>query len=133
MANLFTIFFNNLLPIFLAAGVGALISWKAKLDVKHISKVLFYVFTPCLVYESILNNYSPEMELGKLMLVVGELDRNVDPASTLQVVNALIKADKDFDFLYMVGSGHGACESRYGKRRRADFFVRHLHGVEPRK
>ena len=34
---------------------------------------------------------------GKLLLIVGELDHNVDPASTLQVVNALIKADKDFD------------------------------------
>ena len=34
---------------------------------------------------------------GKLLLIVGELDRNVDPASTMQVVNALIKADKDFE------------------------------------
>jgi dipeptidyl-peptidase-4 len=70
---------------------------------------------------------------GKLMLVVGELDRNVDPASTMQVVNALIKADKDFDFLIIPGAGHGACESPYGQRRRQDFFVRHLLGVEPRK
>ena len=69
---------------------------------------------------------------GKLMLVVGELDRNVDPASTLQVCNALIKANKDFDFLIVPGAGHGACESPYGQRRRADFFVRHLLGVEPR-
>ena len=69
---------------------------------------------------------------GKLMLVVGELDRNVDPASTMQVVNALIKADKDFDFVIIPGAGHGAAESRYGKRRRKDFFVRHLLGVEPR-
>ncbi|MDB5390900.1 MAG: dap4 3 [Planctomycetaceae bacterium] len=70
---------------------------------------------------------------GKLMLVVGELDRNVDPASSMQVVNALIKADKDFDFLIIPGAGHGACESPYGQRRRQDFFVRHLLGVEPRK
>lgn len=69
---------------------------------------------------------------GKLLLVVGELDRNVDPASTLQVVNALIKADKDFDFLLIPGAGHGAAESPYGKRRRRDFFVRHLLNVEPR-
>jgi dipeptidyl aminopeptidase/acylaminoacyl peptidase len=69
---------------------------------------------------------------GKLMLVVGELDRNVDPASTLQVVGALIKADKDFDLLLMVGSGHGSCENRYGQRRRADFFMRHLQGIEPK-
>ncbi|MDB5345323.1 MAG: dipeptidyl aminopeptidase/acylaminoacyl peptidase [Schlesneria sp.] len=69
---------------------------------------------------------------GKLMLVVGELDRNVDPASTMQVANALIKADKDFDLLIIPGAGHGAAESPYGKRRRMDFFVRHLLDVEPR-
>jgi len=45
---------------------------------------------------------------GKLLLVVGELDQNVDPASTLQVVNALIKANKMFDLLVVPGEGHGA-------------------------
>jgi dipeptidyl aminopeptidase/acylaminoacyl peptidase len=70
---------------------------------------------------------------GKLLLVVGELDRNVDPASTMQVVNALVKANKDFDLLVIPGAGHGACETPYGRRRRADFFVRHLLGVEPRR
>lgn len=69
---------------------------------------------------------------GKLLLTVGELDRNVDPASTMQVVNALIKADKDFDLLIVPGSDHGAGERPYAKRRRQDFFVRHLLGVEPR-
>ncbi len=69
---------------------------------------------------------------GKLLLIVGELDRNVDPASTMQVVNALIKADKDFDLLVVPGGGHGIAESPYGTRRRRDFFVRHLLGVEPR-
>jgi dipeptidyl aminopeptidase/acylaminoacyl peptidase len=68
---------------------------------------------------------------GKLLLIVGELDRNVDPASTMQVVNALIKAGKDFDFVVFPGAGHGAGSSRYGERRRRDFFVRHLLGVEP--
>ncbi len=68
---------------------------------------------------------------GKLILVVGEMDKNVDPASTMQVVNALIKADKDFDLLVVPGGGHGI-GGRYGERRRADFFVRHLLGVEPR-
>ncbi len=69
---------------------------------------------------------------GKLLLTVGELDRNVDPASTMQVVDALIKADKDFDLVVFPGAGHGIGESRYGKRRRRDFFVRHLLKVEPR-
>jgi dipeptidyl aminopeptidase/acylaminoacyl peptidase len=69
---------------------------------------------------------------GKLLLIVGELDRNVDPASTMQVANALVKADKDFDLLVIPGAGHGSAETSYGKRRRADYFVRHLLGVEPR-
>lgn len=69
---------------------------------------------------------------GKLMLVVGELDRNVDPASTMQVVDALVKADKDFELLIMPGTGHGAAETPYASRRRMDFFVRHLLGREPR-
>lgn len=69
---------------------------------------------------------------GKLLLTVGELDTNVDPASTMQVVNALIKADKDFDMLVVPGANHGIGESPYADRRRRDFFVRHLLGVEPR-
>ena len=69
---------------------------------------------------------------GQLLLIVGELDRNVDPASTMQVVNALIKADKDFDFLMIPGGGHGIGGS-YGVRRRQDYFVRHLWGVPPRR
>jgi dipeptidyl-peptidase 4 len=69
---------------------------------------------------------------GKLLLTVGELDRNVDPSSTMQVVDALIKADKDFDFLIVPGGGHGVGETPYASRRRMDFFVRHLLGVEPR-
>ena len=70
---------------------------------------------------------------GKLLLVVGELDKNVDPSSTMQVVNALIKADKDFEFLIVPGGGHGIAESPYGQRRRMDFFVRNLWGLEPRR
>jgi dipeptidyl-peptidase-4 len=69
---------------------------------------------------------------GKLLLTVGELDRNVDPASTMQVVDALIKADKDFELLIVPGRGHGVGETPYASRRRMDFFVRHLLGVEPR-
>jgi dienelactone hydrolase len=67
---------------------------------------------------------------GKLMLIVGELDRNVDPASTMQLANALIKADKDFDLIVIPGGGHRA--HPYGTRRRRDYFVRNLLGVEPR-
>lgn len=70
---------------------------------------------------------------GKLLLTVGELDRNVDPASTLQMVDALIRADKDFELVIVPGAGHGVGESPYLVRRRQDFFVRSLYGVEPRR
>jgi dipeptidyl aminopeptidase/acylaminoacyl peptidase len=62
---------------------------------------------------------------GKLLLVMGEMDKNVDPSSTLQVVDRLIKANKDFDLLVVPGGGHGA-GGRYGQRRLMDFFVRNL-------
>ncbi len=67
---------------------------------------------------------------GKLLLVVPEMDTNVDPASTWQVVNALIKANKKFDLLFVPGGGHGAGGAYY-QRLLQDFFVHHLHGVEP--
>ena len=70
---------------------------------------------------------------GKLLLMVGELDHNVDPASTMQVVNALEKAGKDFEMLIITGSDHGSAETPYGKRRRADFLVRNLLGGERMK
>jgi dipeptidyl aminopeptidase/acylaminoacyl peptidase len=67
---------------------------------------------------------------GKLFLIVGEMDTNVPPESTLRFVDALIKAGKDFDLLVIPGGGHGMGGS-YGQRRMEDFFVRHLLGVEP--
>jgi len=69
---------------------------------------------------------------GSLFLIVGELDQNVDPASTMQVVDALVRANKDFDLLVIPGAGHGAAETPYGTRRRRDFLVRELMNVEPR-
>jgi dipeptidyl aminopeptidase/acylaminoacyl peptidase len=63
---------------------------------------------------------------GELLLIVGELDTNVDPASTMQVVAALQKAGKSFEFMPIVGAGHGAAETPYGSRLRLDFLKRHL-------
>jgi dipeptidyl aminopeptidase/acylaminoacyl peptidase len=65
---------------------------------------------------------------GKLFLMIGELDHNVDPASTMQVVNALEKAGKNFEMLVITGSDHGSAETAYGKKRRADFLVKNLLG-----
>ena len=81
-------------------------------------------------YEASSNVVHANRLQGKLLLVVGELDTNVDPASTLQVANALIKADKDFDLLFIPGGGHGS-GGDYGTRKRYDFFVQHLLGVRP--
>ena len=67
-----------------------------------------------------------------LMLVVGEMDDNVDPASTLQVANALIKAGKDFELVVLPGAAHTMGES-FGEHKRFDFFVEELMGVRPPK
>jgi dipeptidyl aminopeptidase/acylaminoacyl peptidase len=67
---------------------------------------------------------------GKLLLVVPEMDTNVDPSSTLQVVNALIKANKKHDLLFVPGANHGA-GGPHMTRLLYDFFVHHLLGVEP--
>ena len=67
---------------------------------------------------------------GRLLLAVGELDTNVDPASTMQVVHALIQADKSFELLLLPGRNHGGWGG-YWERKRADFFVRELLGAVP--
>jgi dipeptidyl aminopeptidase/acylaminoacyl peptidase len=68
---------------------------------------------------------------GKLLLAHGTLDANVPPNNTLLVVGALIKANKDFDLLMLPNRGHGFGNEPYMVRRRWDYFVRHLLGVEP--
>ncbi len=67
---------------------------------------------------------------GYLMLIVGEMDENVPPESSFRFVDALIRANKDFDLLVVPNGGHGA-GGAYGQRRMQDFFVRHLQGSEP--
>lgn len=70
---------------------------------------------------------------GKLLLAHGTLDSNVPPSNTLLVVNALIAANKDFDLLMLPNRGHGFGREPYMIRRRWDYFVRNLLGVEPPK
>ena len=65
-----------------------------------------------------------------LMLVVGELDDNVDPSSTMQLSAALTRANKDFDLVVIPGARHTMGEA-YGEHKRYDFFVRHLLNVTP--
>lgn len=67
---------------------------------------------------------------GKLLLIHGELDDNVHPAHTLQVADALIAADKDFELLIVPGATHGVYSKPYVWRRTADFLARHLGADE---
>jgi dipeptidyl aminopeptidase/acylaminoacyl peptidase len=62
---------------------------------------------------------------GRLFLIVGEMDDNVPPESTMRFVDALIRAGKDFDLLVIPNGGHGM-GGTYGQRRMEDFFVRQL-------
>jgi dipeptidyl aminopeptidase/acylaminoacyl peptidase len=64
---------------------------------------------------------------GRLLLINGELDNNVDPSSTNQLVNALIKANKDFEYVLVPGGKH-TTGGTFGERKRRDFFVRYLLG-----
>ena len=69
---------------------------------------------------------------GKLLLAHGTMDDNVPPYNTLLVVDALIKANKDFDLILFPNRGHGLGEP-YMVRRRWDYFVEHLLGATPPK
>lgn len=79
------------------------------------------------------SNYTLAKNLrGKLFISHGDVDENVPLPATIKLVDALVNADKDFDFLIMPGRTHGYGSDPYYVRRRMDYFVRHLHGVEPR-
>jgi dipeptidyl aminopeptidase/acylaminoacyl peptidase len=67
---------------------------------------------------------------GRLMLLVPEMDTNVDPASTMQVVDRLIKAGKTFELVVVPGANHGA-GGAFTTRKRNDWFVKHLLGLDP--
>jgi dipeptidyl aminopeptidase/acylaminoacyl peptidase len=69
---------------------------------------------------------------GKLMLVHGEMDDNVPVQNTRLVVDALVKAGKDFDLLMLPHARHGyGVDNAYVMRRRWDYFVKNLQGNEP--
>lgn len=68
---------------------------------------------------------------GKLLLAHGMLDTNVHPSSTLLVVDALIDADKDFDLVVLPNASHGFGNRRYFMKRRWDYFVENLRGLQP--
>lgn len=83
-------------------------------------------------YDDAANQNIAKNLKGKLLLAHGTMDNNVPPYNTLLVVDALIKANKDFDLLMLPNQRHGyGAASSYMMRRRWDYFVRNLLGAEP--
>jgi dipeptidyl-peptidase 4 len=82
-------------------------------------------------YDNQANQLVAQHLKGKLLLAHGSMDTNVPFYSTLLVVDALIKANKDFDLIILPNRGHGFGSEPYMVRRRWDYFVRHLLGAEP--
>ncbi|HET9371745.1 MAG TPA: DPP IV N-terminal domain-containing protein [Vicinamibacterales bacterium] len=69
---------------------------------------------------------------GKLLLITGDIDNNVHPAGTYRVIDALIKANKRFDFILLPGMRHGfGPVADYVFWRRVDYFSQHLLGSAP--
>ncbi|CAN5532470.1 S9 family peptidase [soil metagenome] len=92
-----------------------------------------------LVREGATDNYAAEANQnyaknlkGKLLLAHGTLDDNVPSNNTTLVVEALIKANKDFDLIMLPNQAHGyGSMAPYMMRRRWDYFVKNLLGAEP--
>lgn len=82
-------------------------------------------------YDNQANQLIAHQLKGKLLLAHGSMDTNVPFYSTLLVADALIKANKDFDLIIFPNRGHGFGNEPYMVRRRWDYFVKHLMGVEP--
>ena len=85
-------------------------------------------------YDSQANQLLVENLKGKLLIAHGMLDDNVPPSNTMLVVEELIKANKDFDLILFPNKRHGYGDmSNYMMRRKWDYFVKHLKGIEPPK
>ncbi len=83
-------------------------------------------------FEDSANQSYVENLKGRLLLMHGDMDDNVHPAMTIQLVDKLIEANKDFDLIWAPNRAHSLNEP-YFIRRRWDHFVRHLLGKEPPK
>jgi dipeptidyl-peptidase-4 len=82
-------------------------------------------------YDNQANQLIAKNLKGHLLLAHGTMDNNVPPYNTLLVVDALIKANRDFDLLLLPNRTHGFGNEPYMIRRRWDYFVRYLMGAEP--
>jgi dipeptidyl aminopeptidase/acylaminoacyl peptidase len=85
-------------------------------------------------YDIQANQLLAENLQGKLLISHGMLDDNVPPSNTMLVVDALIKANKDFDLILFPNKRHGYGDMNdYMTRRKWDYFIKHLKGIEPPK
>ncbi len=83
-------------------------------------------------YRSASNTALAERLEGKLLLAYGMVDENVPIKHGAEIIDALIKADKDFDLIIMPDASHGISSEPYVTKRMLAFFGRHLGGPEPR-
>ena len=82
-------------------------------------------------YDNQANQLLAKNLKGKLLLAHGMMDDNVPPSNTLLMVQALIEAEKDFDLVIFPEAKHGFGNSRYFMKKRWNYFVKHLHNIEP--
>ena len=85
-------------------------------------------------YDNQANQLLVDNLKGKLLITHGSMDNNVPPSNTMLVAEALIKANKDFDFILFPNKRHGYGDmTPYMTRRKWDYFIKHLKGIEPPK
>jgi dipeptidyl aminopeptidase/acylaminoacyl peptidase len=84
-------------------------------------------------YHKVSNITNAKNLKGKLLLVHGGLDDNVNPSATFKLAEALIKADKEFDLLILPSQTHGytGIHRDYFIKKRWNYFVKHLSEQEP--
>ena len=85
-------------------------------------------------YDNQANQLIAKNLQGKLLITHGTMDDNVPPSNTMLVVEALIKANKDFDMILFPNKRHGYGNmTKYMTRKRWDYFVTHLLNAKPPK
>ncbi|WP_204344106.1 S9 family peptidase [Psychroserpens algicola] len=84
-------------------------------------------------YEAVSNITNAKNLKGKLLLVHGGLDDNVNPSATFKLAEALVKADKEFDLLILPSQRHGYRDQhrKYFIKKRWNYFVEHLRDETP--
>lgn len=81
-------------------------------------------------YKALDNNVLAEKLRGRLLLAYGDMDENTYPAMTLQFIDALVRANRPYDLLYMPNHTHAFGGESYFIRRLSDYFITHLKGEQ---